>query len=289
LAIPVIAGKKTKSEQFPGADYTTTIEAMMQDGKALQSGTSHMLGQNFAKAFDVTFLDQESNRQYVWQTSWGLSTRIIGAIIMAHSDDKGLVLPPMIAPVQVAIIPVWGSEDEKVLVFEKTSAIASELEASGIRVKKDLRDGRPGPKFFDWEKRGVPLRIEIGPREIASGSIIVARRDTGNKEAVSSDGLVGSIQSLLQLVQADLYNKALAFRDDNTHEVNSYDEFKSVLDGKNGFLKAHWCGNEECEAKIKEETTATSRCIPFDQSEEAGNCIYCGKPSKERIIFAKAY
>ncbi|MFZ2226355.1 MAG: proline--tRNA ligase [Candidatus Moraniibacteriota bacterium] len=288
LAIPTIPGYKTESEKFAGADYTTTIEAMMQDGKALQSGTSHHLGQNFAKVFDVKFLNENSQEQFVWQTSWGLSTRIIGALIMAHSDDTGLVLPPKIAPTQVVIVSIMNGENNG-LVVAKSDELAATLRSAGFSVKVDSRDGRPGARYFEWERKGVPVRIEVGPKDIANQSVMMARRDTGEKKVVAENLLVESVRDLLDAIQINLFDKALAFQKENTHEVNSYEEFQEVLEAKGGFLLAHWCGDANCEAKIKEETKASSRCIPFDQLENDGQCIYCGKPSKKRIIFAKAY
>jgi prolyl-tRNA synthetase len=285
LAIPVIPGRKTESEKFAGADYTTTIEAMMQDGKALQAGTSHMLGQNFAKAFDVKFTDQNEEWQFVWQTSWGLSTRIIGALIMSHSDDKGLVLPPKIAPTQVVIIPVKNDP----VVLEKVASIAKIIKERGISVKVDARDDRPGAKFFEWEKKGIPLRIEIGPRDIENQSVVLVRRDTGDKSSVAEKDVVECVEEALSLIQKNLFDKALEFRKTHTWDVDSWEEFKTTLEGKGGFLMAHWCGDAVCEEKIKEETKATTRCIPFDQPEEVGKCVYCGKPSGKRIVFAKAY
>lgn len=290
LAIPVIMGRKTESEKFAGAEYTTTIEAMMQDGKALQTGTSHMLGQNFAKPFEVKYLDQDGGWQYVWQTSWGVSTRIIGAIIMAHSDDKGLVLPPKIAPTQVVIIPVvTKSEKRGQEVFKKAEAVAAILREQGVAVEVDARDERAGIKFFEWEKKGIPLRIEIGPRDIDNKSVVLVRRDTGEKKPVAEHDIASSAAEMLILIQKNLFDRALEFRKTHTYTVDSLEEFKGTLMSKGGFLLAHWCGDAECEKKIKEETKATSRCIPFDQAKEEGKCIYCGKKSKGRIIFAKAY
>ena len=289
LAIPVIAGFKTESEKFAGADTTMCIEAMMQDGKALQAGTSHMLGQNFAKAFDVKFLTDKETVEFVWQTSWGFSTRIIGALIMMHSDDAGLVLPPKIAPVQVMIIPVWKDEFEREVVFQKSGEIMSMLSEIDVRVKEDKREGRPGPKFFEWEKKGIPMRIEVGPRDVTNCSVVVARRDVGTKEVVAEKDLVKYIQKQLTQMQDDLLQKAVKFLKENTHQVDTWEEFKNILETQSGFLQAHWCENAACETKIKEETKATSRCIPFDQKKESGVCIYCGEPSKGRVIFAKAY
>jgi prolyl-tRNA synthetase len=285
LSIPVIPGRKTESEKFAGADYTTTIEAMMQDGKALQAGTSHMLGQNFAKAFEVKFIDQNEEWQFVWQTSWGLSTRIIGALIMAHSDDKGLVLPPKIAPTQIVIIPVKSDQE----VLAKADSIAEILRENGFTVKVDARNDRPGAKFFEWEKKGIPLRIEIGPRDIENQSVVLVRRDTGDKNSVAEKDVVANVGETLDSIQKNLFDKALEFRNAHTWDVNSWEEFKDTLEKKGGFLMAHWCGNAECEAKIKEETRATTRCIPFDQKKEKGKCVLCGGESEGRIIFAKAY
>jgi len=308
LAIPVITGYKTESEKFAGAEYTTCIEAMMQDGKALQAGTSHMLGQNFSKEFQIKFLDEKGEDQYVWQTSWGVSTRIIGAIIMAHSDDTGLVLSPMIAPIQVVVVPIWGGDEkEKEIVLEKAHSLAEELKKYNLRVKIDERDGRPGPKFFEWEKKGVPVRIEIGKKEISSNSVLLVRRDSGEKKNVSLDEVSSAIQEVLRDIHEKLFERALKFQKENTYEVNSWKEFTSFIPeigenqeteedsyeknekGKGGFLMAHWCGDAGCEAKIKKLTKATTRCIPFDQPEEKGKCVLCGKESKKRIIFAKAY
>lgn len=288
LALPVITGKKSKSETFAGADYTTTIEAMMQDGKALQSGTSHMLGQNFAKAFNVKFLDKNGAEQYVWQTSWGLSARIIGAIIMVHSDDNGLVLPPKIAPIQVVIIPVW-VEAEKKAILEQAEKIAKKLADVGVIVEIDRRDLRPGPKFYEWEKKGVPIRLEIGPKDIAKSQVIMVRRDTGEKLPVSMDRVVDSVNEMLDKIQKNLFARALKFQQDNTREVDSWKEFKQVMEEKGGFILAHWCGNADCEARVKEETKTTIRCIPFKQKKESGKCVFCGGQSESRVIFAKAY
>lgn len=290
LAIPVIAGKKTESEKFAGADYTTTIEAMMQDGKALQSGTSHMLGQNFAKAFNVKFLNRESNEEFVWQTSWGLSTRIIGALIMAHSDDNGLIMPPRIAPIHVVIVPVWASEEERIVVFAKAEVVAKELrEKNEIVVKVDMREGRPGPKFFEWEKKGIPVRIEIGPRDLAIQSMIMVRRDTSEKISIPEGEISARVRGTLDSIQENLFNRALEFQKSHTSEVDLWEDFKRVLGNKGGFLMAHWCGNTVCEEKIKEDTKATIRCIPFDQKREKGKCIICGGESEGKVVFAKAY
>lgn len=300
LAMPVIRGYKTESEKFAGADYTTCIEAMMQDTKALQAGTSHMLGQNFAKEFDVKFLDENEKTQYGWQTSWGVSTRIMGGLIMTHSDDKGLVLPPRIAPTQVVIVPIWGGKiEDKEKVVQKAKEIAGILKQENISVKVDERDDRPGNKFFEWEKKGVPVRIEIGPRDMENKSVIAVRRDTGEKSVIVEDKIASEIKSLLETIQKNLYERALKFRQDNTFAVDSWAEFVAHIpevgktnDGKEkqcGFLEAHWCGNADCEAKIKELTKATIRCIPFDAKKEKGKCILCGGESEVRAIFAKAY
>lgn len=289
LAIPVIPGYKTESEKFAGADYTTCIEAMMQDGKALQAGTSHMLGQNFAKAFGVKFRDSDEQEKFVWQTSWGLSTRIIGALIMTHSDDRGLVVPPKIAPIQVVIIPI-GDKDGKVdAVVKPAEELADRLEAGGFRVKVDKREGRPGSKFFDWERKGVPLRLELGQREIESSMIAAVRRDTGEKMEIKSADAVNEVKTLLDAIQKNLFGRALLFQKENTHSIDDWQEFQDILDNQSGFINAHWCGQTECEAQIKEKTGATIRCIPFSAKDESGKCILCGKKSKKRVIFAKAY
>jgi len=289
MAMPVIAGRKSESEKFAGADHTYTIEALMQDGKALQSGTSHLLGQNFAKVFEVKFLDKNSEEQFVWQTSWGVSTRLVGGLIMTHSDDKGLILPPKIAPIQIIIIPVWVGEAEEKLVMGQADELAKNLTAAGVSVKIDKREGRPGPKFFEWEKKGIPVRLEIGPKDLAKNQVVLARRDTGDKQEVKITEAVAMTKELLNEIQKNLFFKAVKFKDENTREVENYEEFKKVLDEKGGFIKAHWCEDGACEAKIKEETKATIRCIPFDQKKEEGRCIICGKKSEGRVLFAKAY
>jgi len=290
MAMPVIKGVKTESERFPGAVDTYCIEALMQDGKALQSGTSHFLGQNFAKAFDVKFADKDGKLDLVWGTSWGVSTRLVGALIMAHSDDEGLVLPPKLAPIQVVIVPIFRKGQAVEGVNEQADRIKKGLEARGISVKYDDRDTQsPGWKFAEYELKGVPVRIAIGPRDVENGTVEIARRDTKTKEIVSADSVVDSIPELLDNIQANIYNKALNFRSEHTTSVDSYDEFKKMLDSKGGFLMAHWDGSAETEEKIKEETKATIRCIPMDAQEEAGKCIYSGKPSKQRVLFARAY
>jgi prolyl-tRNA synthetase len=289
LAIPVIAGRKTESEKFAGADYTLCVEAMMQDGKALQAGTSHMLGQNFAKPFNVKFLDEKSETQYVWQTSWGVSTRMIGGLIMTHADDKGMVMPPKIAPIQVVLVAIYTNAEEKDLVVGQAKSLAEKLKAQGLRVKIDERDERPGVKFFEWEKKGVPVRLEIGPKDVAKNQVVAVRRDTGEKEIIADTELTEKIPVLLETIQNNLFNSALQKRLDNTKEIDDYEEFKKQLEKQDIFVMAHWCGSAECEEKIKEETKATIRCVPLDQKKEAGKCLLCGKKSSGRVVFAKAY
>lgn len=290
-AIPVIPGRKSESERFAGANETYSIEAMMGDGKALQAGTSHNLGQNFAKAFDIRYLDKTGELRYCWTTSWGLSTRFIGAIIMVHGDDKGLVLPPRLAPIQVVIVPIFKSDEEKATVMETARRVRAEFVAADIRVKIDERDGvTPGFKFNDWEMRGVPLRVEIGPKDVANGTVALARRDKPGKEGksfVKQNSLIDAVNETLSSVQESLYQRALAFRNANTHDAQDYAQFKTVVE--KGFALSYWCGKRECEAQIKEETKATTRCIPLEQIGEEGCCIRCGQPAKERIVFAKAY
>ncbi len=290
MAVPVIRGVKTANERFAGAEDTYCIEALMQDGKALQAGTSHFLGQNFAKAFDVQFSNKENKLEYVWATSWGVSTRLIGALIMAHSDDQGLIMPPKIAPVQVVIVPIYKGEESKAVVDEKVNGIIKELKALGIRVKYDNSDhARPGWKFAEYELKGVPVRIAMGLRDIENNVAEVARRDTKEKQSMSLDGLPGAVKILLDEIQVNIFNKALAFRNENIREANSWDEFVQLLDEKAGFISAHWDGSGETEEKIKEQTKATIRCIPLNNKQEAGKCILSGKPSKERVLFARAY
>ncbi len=290
MALPVVKGVKSESERFAGAVETYCIEALMQDGKALQAGTSHFLGQNFAKAFEVKFSDKENKLDYVWATSWGVSTRLIGALVMAHSDDEGLVLPPRIAPLQVVIVPIYKGDEQKAQIDEKVNALITELKGSGVRVKYDDSDNaRPGWKFAEYEKKGVPVRVAIGARDLENNTVELARRDTREKMSVSMDGLANTIKDLLNEIQGNMYNKALQFRNEHITEVNSFDEFKEVLQTKAGFISAHWDGTAETEAKIKEETKATIRCIPLDAVEEDGVCIYSGKPSSRRVLFAQAY
>ncbi|MVZ63992.1 proline--tRNA ligase [Sphingobacterium humi] len=290
LAVPVVRGRKTENERFAGALDTYCIEALMQDGKALQAGTSHFLGQNFAKAFDVKFTSKEGKLEHVWATSWGVSTRLMGALIMAHSDDQGLVLPPRLAPIQVVIVPIFKTEEEKANLDTYVDGLSAELKQLGISVKYDDRDTqRPGFKFAEWELKGVPLRVAIGARDMQNGTVELARRDTQTKETVQQAGLATTISNLLDEIQDNIFQKALKFRDEHITEVNSYDEFKQVLEEKGGFLSCHWDGTVETEKRIKEETKATIRCIPLDAKEEEGICIFTGKPSKQRVLFAKAY
>lgn len=290
MAMPVIKGRKTESERFAGAEETYCIEAMMQDGKALQAGTSHFLGQNFAKAFDVKFATKEGDLDYVWATSWGVSTRLMGALIMTHSDDNGLVLPPNLAPIQVVIVPIYKGEEQLQLISEAAERIAADLRSEGISVKYDDRDTqKPGWKFAQYELQGVPVRIAIGPKDLEKGSVEVARRDTLSKEFVSQDEVVGKVKGLMAEIQENLHKKALAFREEHITKVDDYEDFRKILKNKGGFLAAHWDGTAETETKIKEETKATIRCIPFDLEAEEGTCIYSGKPSVGRVLFAKAY
>ena len=291
LALPVIVGHKSPNERFAGALDTLTIEAMMQDGKALQAGTSHFLGQNFAKSFDVQYTDNEGKLQYVWATSWGVSTRLMGALIMAHGDDNGLVLPPKLAPIQVVLVPIYKTDEERASVLEKLDAIKAELEAKGHSVKVDDRDTlRPGFKFAEWELKGVPVRLAMGARDLAAGTVEVARRDTLTKETMPLEGIAEHIHTLLDDIQANIYNKAMAFRDSRVQKCDSWEEFKTeIQNGK--FLLCHWDGTAETEQKIKDETKATIRCIPVDSyvCEEEGTDIYSGKPSKCRVVYAIAY
>ena len=290
MAMPVVRGVKTANERFAGAEDTYCIEALMQDGKALQAGTSHFLGQNFAKAFDVKFTDKDNKMDYVWASSWGVSTRLIGGLVMAHSDDDGLVLPPLLAPIQVVIVPIYKGEDQKQLIDEKVNQVLSELKAAGISVKYDDDDkARPGWKFAEYEMKGVPVRLAIGARDLANNVVEVARRDTKEKMTVSVDGLSEYIIQLLKDIQESIYQKALRFRDDHITPANSWDEFVELLDTKSGFIAAHWDGTGETEEKIKELTKATIRCIPLNNAPEEGVCILSGKPSTQRVLFARAY
>lgn len=290
MGIPVVKGFKTESERFAGADDTYTIEALMQDGKALQAGTSHFLGQNFAKAFDVKFTNKEGKQEYVWATSWGVSTRLMGALIMTHSDDNGLVLPPKLAPIQVVIVPIYKTDEQLQQISDKVNEVIADLKKKGITVKYDDRTTqKPGFKFAEWELKGVPVRIAVGPKDLENGTFEVARRDLLSKEVVQADTVVEHVDQLLNTIQENLFTKALNYRNEHITEVNSFDEFKEVLETKGGFLLAHWDGTPETEEKIKELTKATIRCIPMDRKEEEGNCILTGKSSKGRVLFAKAY
>lgn len=289
LAIPVIRGVKSANERFAGALETYCIEALMQDGKALQAGTSHFLGQNFAKAFDVTFMNKENKQELVWATSWGVSTRLMGALIMTHSDDNGLVLPPTLAPIQVVIVPIYKTEEQLNAIREKVDALSAELKAAGIRVKFDDDDTKkPGWKFAEYELKGVPVRLAMGARDLENNTVEVARRDTLTKETVSFDGLVGYIQNLLTDVQNNIFQKAVDYRASVTREVNSYEEFKVEIE-KGGFLLCHWDGTPETEELIKQETKATIRCIPLEGDKTPGTCMVTGKPSAQRVVFARAY
>ena len=289
MAVPVIKGVKTAHERFAGALETFTIEAMMQDGKALQSGTSHFLGQNFAKAFDVKFINKENKLDYVWATSWGVSTRLMGALIMTHSDDNGLVLPPHLAPIQVVIVPIYRKQEQLAMVSEKVAGIVEGLKAKGISVKYDDADNkRPGFKFADYELKGVPVRLVIGPKDLEENTAEVMRRDTLGKETVSLDGIVDYVANLLEDIQNNIYTKARNFRDSHIFEANSYDEFKELIE-RGGFVLAHWDGTTETEERVKEETKATIRCIPLDGDTTPGTCIFTGKPSERRVIFARNY
>jgi prolyl-tRNA synthetase len=290
MAIPVVKGVKTETERFAGADETYCIEALMQDGKALQAGTSHFLGQNFAKAFDVKFANAEGKQEHVWGTSWGVSTRLMGALVMTHSDDQGLVLPPNLAPIQVVIVPIYKTDEQFAEITVAVNELAAKLKKLKISVKYDDRTTqKPGFKFAEWELKGVPVRIAVGPKDLENGTFEVARRDTLTKEVVSGDGIVTYINDLLEQIQVDLFNKALEYRNTHITEVNSFEEFKEILDGKGGFVSAHWDGTAATEEKIKDLTKATIRCIPLDSVEEAGTCVFTGNLSSKRVLFAKAY
>lgn len=290
MAIPVIKGVKSPNERFAGAIDTYCIEALMQDGKALQAGTSHFLGQNFAKAFDVKFLNKDNKQEYVWATSWGVSTRLIGALIMTHSDDNGLVLPPQLAPIHVVIIPIYKNDEQLQTIIEKVNPLVEKLKAKGISVKFDTDDSkRSGWKFNEYEMKGVPVRVAIGPRDLENNQAEVARRDTLTKETISFENIDNYIEQLLQDIQQNIYNKALKFREENTRKADTWEEFVDILDNQGGFVAAHWDGTPETEDLIKEKTKATIRCIPFDNPLEEGKCILTGKPSKQRVLFARAY
>jgi prolyl-tRNA synthetase len=290
MAIPVVKGIKTETERFAGADETYCIEALMQDGKALQAGTSHFLGQNFAKAFDVKFANAEGKQEHVWGTSWGVSTRLMGALVMTHSDDQGLVLPPNLAPIQVVIVPIYKTDEQLAEITAAVNDLTAKLKKLKISVKYDDRTTqKPGFKFAEWELKGVPVRIAVGPKDLENGTFEVARRDTLTKEVVPAEGIVTYINDLLEQIQTDLFNKALDYRNRHITEVNSFEEFKEILDGKGGFVSAHWDGTAATEEKIKDLTKATIRCIPLDSIEEAGTCVFTGNPSTRRVLFAKAY
>lgn len=290
MAIPVIKGIKTQNERFAGALETYCIEALMQDGKALQAGTSHFLGQNFAKAFDVKFANKEGKQDYVWATSWGVSTRLMGALVMTHSDDKGLVLPPKLAPFQVVIVPIYKGDEQLAQITEVVKKMKKAMEAKGITVKYDNRDTqRPGWKFAEYELKGVPVRIAIGARDLENGTVEVARRDTMEKETLQQTDIESKIEHLLEQIQDNLFQKARTMREAKTYKADTYEEFKQVLEATPGFVLAHWDGTPETEQKIKEETKATIRCIPLNNKQEAGTCIYSGKPSTQRVVFARAY
>ncbi|AWG26838.1 proline--tRNA ligase [Flavobacterium kingsejongi] len=290
MAMPVIKGFKTETERFAGAEETYCIEALMQDGKALQAGTSHFLGQNFAKAFDVKFANAEGKQEHVWGTSWGVSTRLMGALVMTHSDDNGLVLPPSLAPIQVVIVPIYKTEEQLETISAEVATLTAELKKRGIVVKYDNRTThKPGFKFNEYELKGVPVRIAVGPKDLEEGTFEVARRDTLTKEVVLKGSIVNYVSDLLEQIQSDLFTKALNYRDAHITEVNSFEEFKEVLEHKTGFISAHWDGTAETEEQIKDLTKATIRCIPLDRKEEAGTCVFTGKPSVGRVLFAKAY
>jgi prolyl-tRNA synthetase len=290
LAIPTVVGHKTESERFAGADDTLCIEGLMQDGKALQMGTSHFLGQNFAKAFDVKFQTKEGKQEHVWATSWGVSTRLMGALIMTHSDDNGLVLPPNLAPIQVVIVPIYKGEEQLAQISEVANKMVAEMRAKGISVKFDDRDTyKPGWKFNEYELKGVPVRIAIGPKDLEKGTVEVARRDTLEKEFLQQTDVANKVEHLLEQIQINLLTKSQTFAEENTRVVDSWEEFKDTLENKPGFIYAHWDGTNETEERIKSETKATIRCIPMDNPQEEGKCVFSGQPSKQRVLFAKAY
>lgn len=288
LAIPVIVGRKTEKEKFAGALHTYTLEALMSDGKMLQAGTSHNLGQNFAKAFNIKFLDEDQQEKYVWQTSWGTTTRLVGALVMVHGDERGLKLPPKVAPVQIIIVPIMFDKTKK-KVLEKAESIRDILKKD-FRVEIDTRDGyTPGWKFNEWEMKGVPLRLEIGPRDMAQGQVMLVRRDTGEKTAVKEENLVETVKGLLENIQENLFTQAKKFLEENIRETSDYNEFKKIIEKQRGLIKTYWCESKDCEDKIKEETKASIRCIPFEQEKASGKCIYCGKESSTLVYFARAY
>jgi len=289
MALPVIPGVKTEKEKFAGALRTYCIEALMQDAKALQAGTSHNLGQNFAKAFDVRFSNEKGELEHVWATSWGVSTRLVGAIIMAHSDDSGLVLPPRLAPISAVLVPIWRGEDEKATVLQRANQIVSEWKGR-FTYKLDDRDNyRPGWKFNEWEKRGVPIRVELGPKDVKSGNVVLVRRDTGEKRTTPQADLTREIERLLSQIQTDLHRRALEFREQHTKEIDDYQQFKKEIEEPGGFFLAHWSGEREAEERLQQETKATIRCIPLNARKETGKCMLTGKPSEQRVLIAKAY
>ncbi len=289
MALPVIQGRKSEAEKFAGALVTYAVEGMMQDRKALQVGTSHNLGQNFAKVFEVTYQTAEGAQEYVWNTSWGVSTRLIGALIMAHGDDVGLVLPPRLAPHQVVIVPIWTSDDERVAVAPVAGRIQEEL-GGEYRVHLDTRETISlGRKFYEWERKGVPIRVEIGPKDVGRGEVMICRRDSGEKDSVPLEVVHQVVSERIEEIQKSLFQRAQRFQEENTFPVDDYDRFREIVEGDGGFLLVHWCGSAECETKIQEETKATLRCIPFDRVEEKGKCIVCGEDSDERVYFARSY
>lgn len=289
MAMPVLCGRKTDSEKFAGAVRTYSIEAMMQDRKALQAGTSHDLGQNFARAFDVSFQDEKGQREFVWATSWGVSTRLVGALIMSHSDDEGLILPPRLAPVQCVIVPIWMKDEDRARMSEEADRLRGEL-GEGIRVRVDARDQyKPGWKFAEWELRGVPVRVEIGPRDLANGQVTLVRRDTRAKETLPRAEAATRVRALLDEIQASLFQRALAAREAATYRLDDYGAFREQVEVPGGFFQMHWCGSATCEAKVKDETKATIRCVPFDAPDEAGVCVVCGQASERRVVWAKSY
>ncbi len=289
MAMPVIPGQKTEKEKFAGALRTYTIEAMMQDRRALQAGTSHNLGQNFAKAFDVTYQDEKGELRYVWATSWGVSTRLIGALIMTHSDDQGLVLPPRLATLEVVVVPIWRGDEEMVQMKEAAHRLTESWKDRFTYCVDDREGYRPGWKFNEWESKGVPVRVELGPRDVQNNQAVLVRRDTGEKIAVPQEGIVDAIRDLLEDIQKSLFQRALEFREKYTFVVDDYDEFKKEIEDPGGFFLIHWCGDRACEDRLQEETKATIRCIPFDREKEAGKCLLCGRPSEGRVVAAKAY
>ncbi|MFQ6613354.1 MAG: proline--tRNA ligase, partial [Fidelibacterota bacterium] len=289
LALPVLTGTKSESEKFAGADRTYAIEAMMGDKRALQAGTSHNLGQNFARAFQVTFQNENNEEELVYATSWGVSTRLVGAVVMAHGDDKGLRLPPKIAPIQVIIVPIYRKPEDRKRIADYLKAFTSVLKEKNIRLQEDWSDASPGFKFNEWEMKGVPLRLEVGPRDVEKGQVVLVRRDTGEKLFLDKDSLAEEIPRLLEDIQGELFRQALEFRERNTHKVSDFDEFREIIDGPGGFIRCGWDGTRETEAAVKEATRATIRCIPFDEQPEGLTCVFSGRPARHEVIFARAY